>query len=84
MRIVGRIPHPEFSISVFEMNEKFVVKFEAGPMEQTFKFLKEGLSSMESIEALFDEEFINNIRSRFEGMYLDMKRVRNSGSLREG
>ncbi len=58
------------------MNEKFVVKFEAGPMEQTYKFLKEGLGSMESIEALFDEEFINNIRRRFEGMYLDMKRVR--------
>jgi hypothetical protein len=76
MRIIGRIPHPEFSISVFEMNEKFVVKFEAGPMEQTYKFLKEGLGSMESIEALFDEEFINNIRRRFEGMYLDMKRVR--------
>lgn len=76
MRIVGRIPHPEFSISVFEMNEKFVVKFEAGPMEQTYKFLKEGLSSMESIEALFDETFLDNIRSRFEGMYMDMKKAR--------
>lgn len=76
MRIVGRIPHPEFSISVFEMNEKFVVKFEAGPMEQTYKFLKEGLSSMESIEALFDETFLNHIRERFESMYLDMKRAR--------
>lgn len=76
MRIVGRIPHPEFSISVFEMNEKFVIKFEAGPMEQTYKFLKEGLGSMESIEALFDETFLDNIRSRFEGMYMDMKKAR--------
>ena len=76
MKIIGRIPHPEFSISVFEMNEKFVVKFEAGAMEQTYKFLKEGLTSMESIEALFDQAFIDNIRSRFESMYYDMKRAR--------
>ncbi|MBX7183159.1 MAG: hypothetical protein K1X82_13700 [Bacteroidia bacterium] len=58
------------------MNEKFVIKFEAGPMEQTYKFLKEGLGSMESIEALFDETFLDNIRSRFEGMYMDMKKAR--------
>ncbi len=76
MRIVGRIPHPEFAISVFEMNEKFVVKFEAGPMEQTYKFLKDGLGSWEAIESLFDEAFLDNIRDRFTAMYLDMKRVR--------
>ncbi len=76
MRIIGRILHPEFSITVFEMNEKFVVKFEAGMMEQTYKFLKDGINSMEDLEALFDEQFYDNIRERFNEMYLDMKRAR--------
>ena len=38
MRIIDTIPHPSITISIFQMNDKYQVKFEAGPMEQTFKF----------------------------------------------
>jgi len=76
VRIIGRIPHPEFTISVFETSEKFVIKFEAGPMEQSYKFLKDGLDSMEAIEQIFDDYYIDNIRERFNQMFLDMKRYR--------
>lgn len=76
MRIVGKIPHTEYVISVFEMNEKFIVKFEAGPMEQTFKFLKEGIASWEILEGMFDQTFYTNLKQRFEGMYLDMIEAR--------
>jgi hypothetical protein len=38
MRVLETIPHPSITITIFQMNDKFIVKFEAGPMEQVFKF----------------------------------------------
>src|SRR5436853_498463 len=38
MRIIDSIAHPSITISIFQMNDKYLVKFEAGPMEQVFKF----------------------------------------------
>ena len=38
MRIIDSIPHQSMTISIFQMNDKYQVKFEAGPMEQIFKF----------------------------------------------
>jgi hypothetical protein len=37
MRIIDTIPHPQLKISIFQMNGKYLVKFEAGSYEQTFK-----------------------------------------------
>lgn len=43
MRIIGNIQHPDIRITVFHMNNKFIVKMEAGPMEQVFKFDQENI-----------------------------------------
>lgn len=38
MRIIGTIPHPEMRISIFNMNQKYILKLEWGPLEQAFKW----------------------------------------------
>lgn len=73
MRIIGNIPHPEMRITVFHMNDKFIVKFEAGPMEQVYKFNQEDHPGFEAIQKLVDETFITNVLKRFNEMFLEMK-----------
>ena len=55
------------------MNNKFIVKMEAGPMEQVFKFDQEKYPGMESIQKLVDEHFISAALSRFNEMFLELK-----------
>ena len=38
MRTLGEIKHPEMKISLFSWNGKYLVKFEQGFCEQTYKF----------------------------------------------
>jgi hypothetical protein len=73
MRIIDSIPHPSISISIFNMNDKFIVKFEAGPMEQSFKFQTEQIKSVENLKKMIDYDFIEKVRLRFNEMFLQMK-----------
>lgn len=73
MRIIDSIPHPSISISIFQMNDKFIVKFEAGPMEQAFKFYTEDVKSVERLKAIVNEGFIEKVRARFNEMFLQLK-----------
>lgn len=76
MRIIGNIPHPKISISIFSMNDKYLVKFEAGPMEQTFKFFHDEVEGVEGIKKVLDEEFMQQIMDRFNEMFLSFKAVK--------
>lgn len=73
MRIIDSIPHPKITISVFSMNDKYLVKFEAGPMEQTFKFYHEEVNGVEGVKKTIDDEFLEKVMERFNEMYLSFK-----------
>jgi len=73
MRIIDSIPHPSITISIFQMNDKYLVKFEAGPMEQVFKFTVAEVKNVENLKKLINEEFIEKCRARFNDMYLQLK-----------
>jgi hypothetical protein len=75
MRIIDSIPHESMSISIFHMNDKYMVKFEAGPMEQTFKFLVEEVKSVDNLKMKISEAFIEDTRKRFNDMFMQMKAV---------
>lgn len=73
MRIIGTIAHPKITISIFSMNDKYQVKFEAGPMEQIFKLSHTEVNGIEGIQKLVDEAFMEKIMDRFNEMYLSFK-----------
>ena len=73
MRIIGSILHPKITISVFSMNDKYQIRFEAGPMEQIFKIPQNEINGMEGIEKLLDNEFMQKIMDRFNEMFLSFK-----------
>lgn len=73
MRIVAEIPHPEFKITVFSWNGKFILKIEAGIYEQAFRISEESVGgNVENIKSIVDEEFIENCRKRFLMMREDL------------
>lgn len=73
MRVVEVIPHPSMAISIFQMNDKYIVKFEAGPMEQAFKFRLEDVKGIDGLKLLVNADFIEKVRLRFNEMYLQMQ-----------
>jgi len=75
MRIIDSIPHESMTISIFHMNDKYMVKFEAGPMEQVFKFYVEDIKSVDNLKTLINTDFIETTRKRFNDMFLQMKTV---------
>ncbi len=73
MRIIANIPHPKLTISIFSMNDKYQVKFEAGPMEQIYKISHDEVQGVEGIKKLVDDAFLEDILKRFNEMYLAFK-----------
>lgn len=73
MRIVDSIPHESMTISIFQMNDKFQVRFEAGMMEQTFKFTSGDVGGLEGLKKVIDENFISKTRARFNDMFMQLR-----------
>ncbi len=73
MRIIGTIPHPFMKISIFQLNMKFAVKFEAGLMEQTFKIRQsDAINTVEDIHRMVDEVFMEACLEQFKTMNTDL------------
>ena len=73
MRIIDSIPHPSINISIFQMNDKYIVKFEAGPMEQAFKFETAEVKSVGELKQIINDAYIEEVRKRFNEMFLQYK-----------
>ena len=70
MRVIETIPHANITISIFQMNDKYIVKFEAGPMEQAFKFKSDEVGGLDGLKKKIDKEFVDEVFKRF----LEMKK----------
>ena len=71
MRIIQTIEHPKMRISLFQMNQKYILKFEYGPLEQSYKF--------DELSFVGQDDFINQIKAsnlidQTEARFMDMIR----------
>ena len=74
MRIIAELPHPDFKISILNMNHKFIIKIEQGNLEQTYKIAEADLIyGVNSVFELLDEEFLKTVLTRFHEMRKDFK-----------
>ena len=69
MRIIDSIPHPQLRISIFSMNDKYLVKFEAGSYEQTYKFDHDSVLGLEDLKSRVDDNLLEQIASVFRQMH---------------
>lgn len=68
MRVIGEIPHPGCKITLYHWNNRYIVKLEQGPLEQTFKIPEYDLTSETDIRQVVSEDFIQAALRRFEEM----------------
>lgn len=68
MRIIGEIPHPACRITLFQWNNRYIIKLEKGYLEQTFKIDQFDVSSEQDLHAIVNDDFIREALNRFEAM----------------
>lgn len=72
MRVIGEIPHTSCKITLFNWNGKYLLKFEQGPIEQTYKVSEMDVTSEQDVIALTKPPFIDKVLLRFEEMQKDL------------
>jgi hypothetical protein len=65
MHFIKRIEHPDCQISLFSWNGKYIVKFEANQLEQTFKISQIDVSSENEVEEVVNQQFVDSVMKRF-------------------
>lgn len=84
MRIIDAIPHPLMTISIFQMNDKYIVKFEAGPMEQVFKFRSDQVQGVQDVKNKITQQFQQEVVQRFHQMKEQLAQTLSSDSSTSG
>lgn len=76
MRVIAQLPHPDCKITIFSMNQKYIIKFEKGIYEQTYKLAELDLPrGVDDVFQFVDEQFIANVSVRFEQMRADFNQA---------
>ena len=68
MRLVRELSNPDFKITIFSWNNRYLVKLEQGPLEQTFKIPEMDVDNDEELSAMLDAEFLQQANRRFNEM----------------
>ncbi len=69
MRVLAELPHPDCKITIFGMNQKFIIKFEQGNLEQSYKIAESDvLNGVNGVFEILDEQFINHVLQSFASM----------------
>jgi hypothetical protein len=68
MRVVKELIQEEVRISIFSWNNKYILKFEFGPMEQTFKLSETEVSEESELDAFLTGDFFEKVIARFYEM----------------
>ncbi|HLS38202.1 MAG TPA: hypothetical protein VK023_08010 [Sphingobacterium bovisgrunnientis] len=66
MRTLAELPHPDCKITIFGMNQKYIIKFEQGNLEQTYKIAEADIvDGVNGVFEILDEEFVNKVLQIF-------------------
>jgi hypothetical protein len=68
MRVVAEIPHRDCKITIFNWNNKYLVKFEQAFLEQTYKINELDITGEDQVRRLIDEVLLGEVMERFVEM----------------
>ena len=68
MRLVREIPHPDCKITIFSWNNRYLIKLEQGPLEQTYTIQESDLTGEDDLLLILDSEFLHQATIRFQEM----------------
>ncbi len=69
MRTLAELPNPNCKITIFGMNQKYIIKFEQGNLEQSYKIAEADIvNGVDGVFEILDETFINSVLANFDNM----------------
>lgn len=68
MRVVKELIQEEIRVSIFSWNNKYILKFELGPMEQTFKLSEMDVLEEQELDGFLTGDFFEKVKVRFDEM----------------
>lgn len=68
MRYIKDIADTRFKISIYQWNNKYIIKMESGMYEQTYKIDQYEVSNIEELEKCIDAVFLEAVNERFDAM----------------
>ena len=71
MRYIKDIPNPKFKISLYQWNNKYIIKMESEMFEQTYKIDQYEVENIEELEKCLDTTLLEAVLSRFDAMNKD-------------
>jgi hypothetical protein len=75
MRVIGEIPHPACKITLFQWNNRYLIKLEAGHLEQTYKVDQFSIASEEELSNIVSDRFVSEAIERFNGMHNSLSKA---------
>jgi hypothetical protein len=69
MRIVKELSIKDIRVSVFSWNNKYLLKFEQGMVEQTYKISEMDIVEEKDLDAFLEGDFLEAVEKRFEEMH---------------
>lgn len=69
MRVVRELSKNGIKISLFSWNNKFLLKFEQGMVEQTYKVSEMEVGDEEDLSAFWSDDFLGRVQKRFDEMH---------------
>lgn len=65
MRIVGHIEHPNYKLTILDMNHRLSLQIEDGDLVQTFRFRDGLVEQATDLHTLVDEMFLSRVETTF-------------------
>ena len=79
MRIAGYIEHPTYKITIFQMENRFVLKFETPLFEHSYKLsFESGIRNISDIEQMVDTNFLWHVDTIFLDMSKNMIKAKSA------
>jgi len=76
MRVLKEFTMEGCRVTLFQWNNRYLIKIEAGPMEQTFKVDQFEFAGDDELISLLDETFMKEALARFSDMASSMQSAR--------
>ena len=78
MKFIKEIPNSFCKTSLYSWNNKFIIKFEAGMYEQTYKVNEYDVSGEDELEEMLGDSFMASVIDRFKAMSDDFELILDS------
>ena len=73
MRVIKEFSEKGIRISLFSWNNKYLLKFEQGMVEQTFKVSEMDVSNEDDLSIFWSETSLLTVQKRFDEMHQSLR-----------